>query len=131
MVTRCGGGSFPDELELDMTSDRHPFGTYEGDFKQQLKVALSDFVTVSLLVFKGYLDMVAQREADTHSDDAAVAAALLLEVNLDASADEIRRALRRKLSIARLHPDQGGNGARAARLIAAKNLLVERLKEQG
>jgi hypothetical protein len=64
------------------------------------------------------------------SDDAAVAAALLLEVNLDASADEIRRALHRKLSIARLHPDQGGNGTRAAQLIAAKKLLIERQKKR-
>ena len=117
-----------------MISEQHPFGRYHGDFTQQLKAALSDFVTLSLLGFKSYLDMLAEREAEArrhHSDDAAVAAGLLLEVNLDASADEVRRALRRKLSTARMHPDHGGNGARAAQLIAAKNLLIERLKEEG
>lgn len=116
-----------------MTSKQHPFGLYEGDLKAKLKAAFSDFVTISLDLFKGYLEEVAKVQAQdvpAHSDDDAVAAATLLEVNLDASADEIRRALRRKLTIRRLHPDHGGNGAEAARLIAAKNLLIERLSEE-
>ena len=115
-----------------MISDRHPFGLYEGDLKAKLKAAFSDFVTISLDLFKGYLDEVAKMEVQdqpAHSDDQVVAAAILLEVNIDADANEIRRALRRKLSILRLHPDHGGNGVEAARLIAAKNLLIERLKD--
>lgn len=115
-----------------MISDRHPLGLYEGDLKTKLKAAFSDFVTISLEVFKGYLDEVAKTQAQdqpAHSDDDVVAAAILLEVNIDANADEIRRALRRKLSILRLHPDHGGNGVEAARLIAARNLLIEHLKD--
>jgi hypothetical protein len=133
MVTRCGGGSFPvDQRELDMISDQHPFGLYQGDLKAKLKAAFSDFVTISLDLFRGYLDEVAKVQAQhepAHADDDVVAAAILLEVNIDASSDEIRRALRRKLSIRRLHPDHGGNGTEAARLIAAKNLLIERFKD--
>jgi hypothetical protein len=119
-----------------MTYDKHPFGLYEGDFKTKMKAAFSDLVTVGLEAFKVYLEQVVapQIAADAGeavaNDDEALAAATLLEVNLDASADEIRRALRRKLSVERLHPDHGGNGDRAARLIAAKNLLIERLKEE-
>jgi len=115
-----------------MTYDKHPFGLYEGDFKTKMKAAFSDFVTVGLEAFKVYLEQVVAphvaADADRPTDDDSLAAAMLLEVNLDASADEIRRALRRKLSVQRLHPDQGGNGVAAVRLIAAKNLLIERLK---
>jgi curved DNA-binding protein CbpA len=52
----------------------------------------------------------------------------VLGVSLDASADEIRAALRDRLATSQLHPDQGGDGKEATRLIAAKNLLIERLK---
>ena len=61
--------------------------------------------------------------------DAAIAR-LTLEAAPTATADEIRRALRRKLTERRLHPDQGGDGIDAKRLIDAKNLLIERLKER-
>jgi hypothetical protein len=116
-----------------MTSEQHPFGLYQGDLKAKLKAAFSDFVTISLDLFNGYFEEVAKAQAherEPYTDDDAVAAAILLEVNLDANADEIRRALRRKLTLRRLHPDQGGNGVEAARLIAAKNLLIERLSEE-
>jgi hypothetical protein len=62
--------------------------------------------------------------------DADREAAELLGVPLDASADEIRAALRAKLVRSRLHPDQGGDGDEAKRLIAAKNLLIERLNQE-
>ncbi len=61
----------------------------------------------------------------------ARAAAALLGVALDASIDEIRAALRRKLGASGLHPDHGGDGEQAKRLIAAKNLLVERARQPG
>jgi hypothetical protein len=57
-------------------------------------------------------------------DRDAAAAATILGVAVDASADEIRAALRRALSESRLHPDHGGDGEEAKRLIAAKNLLI-------
>src|SRR4051794_1405934 len=56
-------------------------------------------------------------------DDAA-RAAMLLGVSIDASADEIRAALRSQLAESRLHPDHGGDGEQAKELIAAKNLLI-------
>jgi hypothetical protein len=62
------------------------------------------------------------------AEDEAQAAARLLGVSLDASTDEIRRALRVKLASSGLHPDHGGDGVEAARLIAAKNLLVARVR---
>lgn len=54
-------------------------------------------------------------------------ARITLGVGPTATADEIRRALRRKLTERRLHPDQGGDGSEAKRLIDAKNLLIQRL----
>ena len=53
----------------------------------------------------------------------------VLGVEVDAGADEIRAALRAKLSASRLHPDQGGDGIRARELIDAKNLLIAKLHE--
>ena len=52
----------------------------------------------------------------------------LLGVAVDASADEVRAALRARLSASRLHPVHGGDGEEAKRLIAAKNLLIERAR---
>jgi hypothetical protein len=80
-----------------------------------------------------------QRDTDTKqsADERHVApvvdpevaqAAALLGISVDASEDEIRAALRSLLSSSRLHPDQGGDGEEAKRLIAAKNLLVERAR---
>jgi hypothetical protein len=61
-------------------------------------------------------------------DEAVANAAALLGVAVDANADEIRAALRSRLSASGLHPDQGGDGEEAKLLIAAKNLLVERAR---
>jgi hypothetical protein len=61
-------------------------------------------------------------------DRDVLSAALLLGVGPDASADEIRAALRARLADSRLHPDQGGDGEEAKELIAAKNLLIERAR---
>jgi hypothetical protein len=60
--------------------------------------------------------------------DEAAEAARLLGVGLDASESEIRAALRARLADSRIHPDQGGDGEEAKRLIAARNLLVERAR---
>jgi hypothetical protein len=59
-------------------------------------------------------------------DVEAANAAALLGIAIDASADEVRAALRRALSASRLHPDHGGDGEQAKVLIAAKNLLIDR-----
>jgi hypothetical protein len=69
-------------------------------------------------------------DSDDAADHDAAEAAALLRVSLDASEDEIRAALRARLSSSRLHPDQGGDGEEAKRLIAAKNLLAERARRK-
>jgi hypothetical protein len=55
-------------------------------------------------------------------------AAELLGVAEGATQDDIRAALRRRLASSQLHPDQGGDGEEAKRLIAAKNLLIDRAR---
>lgn len=59
---------------------------------------------------------------------AVAEAAALLGVSFDATEDQLRAALRAQLSSSRIHPDHGGDGEAAKRLIAAKNLLVERAR---
>ena len=61
-------------------------------------------------------------------DDKIAQAAAVLGIAPDATEDEIRAALRAHLSASRLHPDQGGDSEQAKRLIAAKNLLIERAR---
>jgi hypothetical protein len=53
-------------------------------------------------------------------------AAALLGVSGDADHDEIRAALRARLTETRAHPDHGGDEEYAKRLIAAKNFLIQR-----
>jgi hypothetical protein len=72
-------------------------------------------------------DAAAEASAVPERSD-VVEAAELLGVDLDASEDAIRAALRMHLSSSGLHPDQGGDGEQATLLIAAKNLLVERAR---
>ena len=67
-------------------------------------------------------------EPDAEDDDETVEAAKLLGVTLSASDSEIRAALRERLRSSRLHPDHGGDGEEAKRLIAAKNHLVARVR---
>lgn len=67
--------------------------------------------------------------AEDSSDEIAAAAALL-GVSPEASEDAIRAALRERLSASRLHPDHGGDGEEASRLIAARNRLVELARQR-
>src|SRR5215831_7235153 len=52
-------------------------------------------------------------------------AAILLGVSIDASADEIRSAFRTRLR--EIHPDHGGDAEATRRLIAARDLMMERV----
>ena len=61
-------------------------------------------------------------------DRSVVEAAALLGVSIDATEDQLRAALRSRLSGSGIHPDHGGDGEAAKRLIAAKNFLVERAR---
>lgn len=70
-----------------------------------------------------------EEEAENPSDEIAAAAALL-GVSAEASEDAIRAALRERLSASRLHPDHGGDGEEASRLIAARNCLVEHARQR-
>ena len=66
--------------------------------------------------------------APTFVDPKARRAAEVLGVDVGASEDTIRAALRARLSCSRLHPDHGGDGEEATSLIAAKNFLIERAR---
>lgn len=57
-------------------------------------------------------------------DPAGAAARALLGVNANASAADIRAAYRAKM--AQAHPDRGGSNETAARLTAARDLLLRR-----
>jgi len=84
----------------------------------------------------GALYFIAHADEDDRADEptadpslpdrAAVDAAALLDVPLDASAPQIRAALRSKLSASRAHPDHGGDDEETRRLIAARDLLLHR-----
>jgi hypothetical protein len=71
----------------------------------------------------------AELEAEEELDVERLEAAKVLGVSVDATADEIRAALRARMAETRAHPDQGGDGEEAKRLIAAKNLLIQRQVE--
>jgi hypothetical protein len=64
-----------------------------------------------------------QQRAAAAADIEACAA---LGVTLDAGEQEVRRAYREKM--ARAHPDRGGGHAEAARLTAARDRLLRRLR---
>lgn len=59
-------------------------------------------------------------------DSAEQQAATLLGVDIDASPDQLRVALRRKLAETGAHPDHGGDSHQAANLIAARDFLLKR-----
>jgi hypothetical protein len=94
-----------------------------------LKVAASDMVTLALGAFTRWLEERVTTEV-TVDDDAEHRAARLLGVEIHADADEIRAALRSKIVADAIHPDHGGDGAEAAALIAAQNLLLARARER-
>ena len=64
----------------------------------------------------------APRTAQPPPDRSVVEAAALLGVSMDATATQLRAALRARLSSSRIHPDHGGDGE------ADKNLLVGRAR---
>ena len=68
----------------------------------------------------------AQNRQAPRADAADTEASALLGVSLDASEAEIRRAYRAKMASA--HPDRGGGHAAAARLTAARDRLLRRLR---
>jgi hypothetical protein len=95
---------------------------------------LSDLIDLGLAAAMNWLKEQARvagdHSTDNQADDEpdAIQAAKLLGVSVDAPPDEIRAALRTKITERAIHPDQGGDGNEAARLIAAKNLLIDRWK---
>ena len=111
---------------------RTPTASATGEIDWRLALTtLADVVTVGLEVFTRWAEQQAKeraRDSDASEDDEVTTAAALLGVADDATADEIRSALRAKLVSSRLHPDHGGDGEDAKRLIAAKNLLIERAR---
>ncbi len=93
-------------------------------------------VTVGLHALADWLNAHAARTASAHAsedgshdDPEVIDAARILGVHANASADEIRAALRARLATSGLHPDHGGDGDEARRLIDARNLLIARRRE--
>jgi hypothetical protein len=75
----------------------------------------------------GFAKMAAASEPEMAP---VAAAATLLGVRLDASPDEIRAALRKKMRDGKLHPDHGGDPEVAKRFTAASNLLIAHAKSR-
>ncbi len=112
-----------------MSQTEYAATSVRGDWRS----LLSELFRVGLDAFAQWAEEQQRVSSAVRSDeDAAVAdAAAALGVEVDATADEIRAALRSKLRDSRIHPDQGGDGEEAKRLIAAQNLLLERAREVG
>ena len=108
---------------------REPGVSWQIDWERVGRVTFAALEGLRLLG-EAYQQGVSAQAASAIDPVAATAleAARVLGVSLDASSDEIRAALRRKLVASMIHPDQGGEVAHARKLIDAKNLLVERAK---
>jgi hypothetical protein len=72
------------------------------------------------------LNSRSQNQQRATADAADIEACAALGVTLDAGEHEVRRAYREKM--ARAHPDRGGAHAEAARLTAARDRLLRRLR---
>lgn len=69
-------------------------------------------------------------DGELATDAAELEAAARLGVDVDATDDVVRAALRERLAASRIHPDHGGDHHAAAELIAAKNLLCARARRR-
>ena len=100
-------------------------------WREALLAGLAAAVVVGSAVLLAHAEL--PREVDELDEATAdeLDAAKQLGVGVDASADEVRAALRERLAASRIHPDQGGAHAAASRLIAAKNLLCDRARRRG
>jgi hypothetical protein len=88
----------------------------------------------AVLLAHGELPAEVDETDESTADEATgdeLDAAKHLGISVDASADEVRAALRERIAASRIHPDQGGAHEAAARLIAAKNLLCDRARRRG
>ena len=104
-------------------------------WRDALLAGLVAAVVVGSAVLLAHAELPAEvDETDEPTADEATAdeldAAQHLGISVDASADEVRAALRERLASSRIHPDQGGPLAAASRLIAAKNLLCDRARRR-
>jgi len=73
-------------------------------------------------------DALSAEADETDIDPEAAEAAALLGVDLEATVPEIRAALRARIISGSVHPDHGGDGEEARRLIAARDLLLARIE---
>lgn len=111
-----------------------------------LRAAVSDLITVGLDTFTQWLQRQPRNTVDyddprivvdtaAHTEHSVVAAANVLGVSTDASADEVRAAFRAKVkervAIGAFHDQRGSATDREAQeLIDAKNLLIERSRKE-
>ncbi len=111
-----------------------------------LRAAVSDLITVGLDAFTQWLQRQPRNTVDyddprivvhpaAHAEESVAAAANVLGVSTDASADEVRAAFRAKVkervAIGAFHDQRGSATDREAQeLIDAKNLLIERSRKE-
>lgn len=101
-------------------------------WREALLAGLAAAVVVGSAVLLAHAELspdVDERDDETTADE--LDAAEQLGITVEASADEVRAALRERIAASRIHPDHGGAHAAAARLIAAKNLLCDRARRRG
>jgi hypothetical protein len=94
-----------------------------------VRAAASDLFTLGLDAFAQWMRGQTANEP-SNVLPAERDAATLLDVDPDASPDEVRAALRAKIIEGGAHPDHGGDGVRARELIAAQNLLLARARDR-
>lgn len=101
-------------------------------WREALLAGLAAAVVVGSAVLLAHAELPPDvEETDDETTANELDAAKQLGISVDASADEVRAALRERIAASRIHPDQGGTHAAAARLIAAKNLLCDRARRRG
>lgn len=104
------------------------FGTLMTSAFRALRAALDEKAAQQKRQSAGRIDDDIGAELADDDEEEAREAATLLGVDVDSSEREVRAALRAHLTLSRLHPDHGGDHAKTARLLDARNLLIERAR---
>lgn len=106
-------------------------------WREALLAAVVAGVVVGTAVLLSGQPMPSPAAPDEEDEDAELVttaaeldAAARLCVDVDATDDVVRAALRERLAASRVHPDHGGDHDAAAELIAAKNLLCARARRR-
>jgi hypothetical protein len=124
-------------------TDRVPIDSASTEPREVLRAALTNLVDAAVDALADWFrrhvsDGPTAHDEQPHSDEDrdVIDAAALLGVAPTSSASEVRSAFRRQIKVALTagdFHDHGGTATdvRALRLIAAKNLLIDRLRQPG